>query len=105
MEVRAFRDPDEETIAAQYANVPLENLEAAYEEAKFTFAEQAKRIDAVTSRATWLVATAAGVALAAVSQAKNIAELQPDPAWAWGLISGVLLAIIAAGLGFLAAGL
>jgi hypothetical protein len=85
--------PWEREIARLYEGIPLPNLQASYEEAKFTFSEQLKAIDHVAARATWLVATAVGLVLAVVSQAKNIADLRPPPLIIGGFVLGVIVAV------------
>lgn len=92
----AISDPDERTISQAYAGFNLDNVDEAYKEAKYTFDEQAKRVDGMTSRATWVFGTAAGLAGVIISQSKNIADIHPDGFALAGFILGVGLLLASA---------
>ncbi len=72
------------------------SLDLVYTEAKYTFDGQAKRLEDLTGRMTWMVGTAAGVVLAVAGLTNTITDLDP-PGWAlWSILGGVTLVILAA---------
>ncbi len=77
----------------------LPSLDLVYTTAKYTFDGQAKRIEDLTGRMTWMVGTAAGVVLAVAGLANTITDLNP-PGWTlWSILGGVTLVSLAARLG------
>jgi hypothetical protein len=55
----------------------LPSLDLVYAEVKYSFDGQSKQLDALTTRVTWMVGTAAGVVLAAAGLSNRIGELHP----------------------------
>jgi hypothetical protein len=86
-------------LHAIYGHLKLKSLDVVYKEAKYTYDDQRQRIDAITTRATWVVATSAGVVAIVGSQFKNIADLKPDIVSIVGFAIGITLAVYSALLG------
>jgi predicted ester cyclase len=95
--------PREQAVITAVKNEALPSQDLAYTEAKAMFERQAKQIDTITGRATWLVATAFGVVFAVGGRASDIAKLDLHWGWIAALVAGVVLAVLAAGLGIVAA--
>jgi hypothetical protein len=83
----------------------LPSVDLVFDEVKSTFRRQAERIDALTVRATWIVATALVILAAVTGRAADIGKLHPGVFTVIGLVGGVVIAIVAAGLGIVAAAL
>jgi hypothetical protein len=74
----------------------LPSLDLVYDEVKYSFDGQAKQLDTINSRVTWLVGTAAGVVIAIASLSARIGALHPPDPILWCLLGGATLVILSA---------
>lgn len=97
-------EPSKTDTAGDAPEHDPETVALLYEEARYTFGNQVKRIEWLNTRSTWTATTGGAVVAAVLSQAKNIGDTKPSALGIWLMVIGTTIAVVAVLFAIRAAG-